>query len=140
MGNNISISDCHYITLPKIGDRNGQITAINNNAEIPFEVNRVFYLYDIPAGEDRGAHAHKECHQFLVAASGSFDVEVDDGTNKKIFSLNQPNIGLHIPPGIWAAEINFSSGAICLVLASHPYQESDYIRDYHTFKKYASNE
>ena len=97
-------------------------------------------MYDIPAGEDRGAHAHKKCHQFLVAASGAFEVEVDDGTNKKTFSLNQPNLGLHVPPGIWAAELNFSSGSICLVLASHPYQENDYIRDYETFKNYASND
>ena len=140
MHNKISVNDCKLIQLPKIGDRNGQITSVNNNVEIPFEINRVFYLYDIPAGEDRGAHAHKECHQFLVAASGAFDVEVDDGTSKKIFSLNQPNIGLHVPPGIWAAELNFSSGSICLVLASHPYQETDYIRDYQTFKNYASND
>lgn len=140
MENKISITDCKLISLPKIGDRTGQITAVNNNTEIPFEINRVFYLYDIPAGEDRGAHAHKECHQFLVAASGSFDVEVDDGINKKIFSLNQPNLGLHVPPGIWAAELNFSSGSICLVLASHPYQENDYIRDYQTFLNYASND
>lgn len=140
MKNKISVEDCKLISLPKIGDRNGQITAINNNIEVPFEVNRVFYLYDIPAGEDRGAHAHKECHQFLVAASGAFDVEVDDGFSKKLFSLNQPNVGLHVPPGIWAAELNFSSGSICLVLASHPYQENDYIRDYQTFKNYASND
>jgi dTDP-4-dehydrorhamnose 3,5-epimerase-like enzyme len=140
MENKISITDCKLISLPKIGDRTGQITAVNNNTEIPFEINRVFYLYDIPAGEDRGAHAHKECHQFLVAASGSFDVEVDDGINKKTFSLNQPNLGLHVPPGIWAAELNFSSGSICLVLASHPYQENDYIRDYQTFLNYASND
>ena len=101
MKNKISIADCKLISLPKIGDRTGQITAVNNNVEVPFEINRVFYLYDIPAGEDRGAHAHKECHQFLVAASGAFDVEVDDGINKKTFSLNQPNLGLHVPSGIW---------------------------------------
>jgi WxcM-like, C-terminal len=140
MENKISITDCKLISLPKIGDRTGQITAVNNNVEIPFEINRVFYLYDIPAGEDRGAHAHKECHQFLVAASGAFEVEVDDGTNKKTFSLNQPNLGLHVPPGIWAAELNFSSGSICLVLASHPYQENDYIRDYQTFLNYTNND
>ena len=140
MKNKVSIEDCKLVQLPKIGDRNGQITAVNNNIEVPFEINRVFYLYDIPAAEDRGAHAHKECHQFLVAASGAFNVEVDDGTNKKLFSLNQPNIGLHVPPGIWAAELNFSSGSICLVLASHPYQENDYIRDYQTFKNYTSND
>jgi hypothetical protein len=140
MENKISIADCKLISLPKIGDRTGQITAVNNNVEVPFEINRVFYLYDIPAGEDRGAHAHKECHQFLVAASGAFDVEVDDGINKKTFSLNQPNLGLHVPPGIWAAELNFSSGSICLVLASHPYQENDYIRNYQTFLNYTNND
>jgi dTDP-4-dehydrorhamnose 3,5-epimerase-like enzyme len=140
MESKISITDCKLISLPKIGDRTGQITAVNNNVEVPFKINRVFYLYDIPSGEDRGAHAHKECHQFLVAASGAFDVEVDDGTNKKIFSLNQPNLGLHVPPGIWAAELNFSSGAICLVLASHPYQENDYIREYQTFLNYTNND
>jgi hypothetical protein len=100
---------------------------------IPFEIERVFYLYDIPGGEDRGAHAHKECHQLLIAASGSFDIEMNDGVNKRTVSLNRPYFGLHIPPGIWAAEKSFSSGAICLVLASHKYIEKDYIRDYQEF-------
>jgi uncharacterized RmlC-like cupin family protein len=93
-------------------------------------------LYDIPGGESRGAHAHKECHQFLIAATSSFEVHLNDGNTQKVISLNQPNCGLYIPPGIWAAEINFSSGAICLVLASHPYNENDYIRDYQEFIKY----
>ena len=96
----------------------------------------MFYLYDIPGGEDRGAHAHIECHQFLIAASGSFEVLLDDGKSKKIVTLNQPYIGLHIPPGIWASEINFSSGSICLVLASHKYDEADYIREYDEFLNY----
>lgn len=140
MQNKTTVEDCKLIQLPKIGDRNGQITAVNNNVEIPFEISRVFYLYDIPAGEDRGAHAHKECHQFLVAASGSFDVEVSDGIHKKIFSINQPNIGLHVPPKIWAAELNFSSGSICLVLASHAFDENDYIRNYTDYKIFINND
>ena len=124
----ISVYDCSVIELPRIGDRNGSITAINNLVEIPFEVNRVFYLYDIPGGESRGAHAHKECHQFLIAATGSFEVELFDGKVRRTVALNRPNIGLHIPPGIWASEVNFSSSSICLVLASHHYDEGDYIR------------
>lgn len=133
---NRSIYNCDLVYLKKIGDRNGNITAVNNNKEIPFEVNRVFYLYDIPGGESRGAHAHRECHQFLIAASGSFEVLLDDGKTKRQIQLNRPDIGLHIPPGIWASEINFSSGSICLVLASHIYNESDYIRDYEEFKEF----
>ena len=128
-----SVYDCSVIELPRIGDRNGSITAVNNSLEIPFEVNRVFYLYDIPGGESRGAHAHKECHQFLIAATGSFEVELFDGTVRRTVSLNRPNIGLHIPPGIWASEVNFSSSSICLVLASHNYKEEDYIRDLESY-------
>ena len=124
-----SVYDCSVIELPRIGDRNGSITAINNLVEIPFEVNRVFYLYDIPGGESRGAHAHKECHQFLIAATGSFEVELFDGKVRRAVALNRPNIGLHIPPGIWASEVNFSSSSICLVLASHTYDEGDYLRN-----------
>tara|TARA_B110000908_G_C9982808_1_gene326244 strand:- start:38 stop:457 length:420 start_codon:yes stop_codon:yes gene_type:complete len=132
---NNTIDNCSLIELPKIKNRAGNITAIENNINIPFVVSRVFYLYDIPGGEDRGAHAHKECHQFLVAASGSFEVQLDDGNEKKTVMLNQPYRGLHIPPGIWASEINFSSGAICLVLASDKYDEKDYIRNYNEFLK-----
>ena len=130
------VFDCNIVYLPQIGDRSGHITAINNFDEIPFEVNRVFYLYDIPGGESRGAHAHRECHQFLVAASGSFEVLLDDGKSMRQVVLNRPHLGLHIPPGIWASEINFSSGAICLVLASLVYSEDDYIRDYNEFLKH----
>jgi hypothetical protein len=133
MFKNRTVFDCSLIELPKIKDRSGNITAIENNIHIPFAINRVFYLYDIPGGEDRGAHAHINCHQFLVAASGSFEVLLDDGKVKKTIMLNQPFRGLHIPPGIWASEINFSSGAICLVLASHKYDEMDYLRDYQKF-------
>ncbi len=132
---NNTVFDCPIIELPKIKNRAGNITPVHNNNEISFEVKRIFYLYDIPGGIDRGAHAHKECHQFLIAASGSFEVQLDDGKVKKTVMLNQPFRGLHIPPGIWASEVNFSSGAICLVLASHLYDESDYIRDYKDFLK-----
>jgi len=128
-----TVFDCSLIELKRIKNRSGNITAIENNVEIPFNVKRVFYLYDIPGGESRGAHSHKECHQFLVAASGSFEVQLDDGKVKKTVMLNQPYIGLHIPPGVWASEVNFSSGSICLVMASHSYDENDYIRDYNDF-------
>ena len=131
-----SIYDCSIIELPRLKNRAGNITVVNNNDNIPFEVKRIFYIYDIPGGEDRGAHAHKDCHQFLVAVGGSFEVEMDDGTNKRTVILNRPYYGLHIPPGIWAAEKGFSSGAVCLVLASHKYDEKDYIRDYRNFLKY----
>jgi dTDP-4-dehydrorhamnose 3,5-epimerase-like enzyme len=132
-----TVFDCSLIELPCIKNRTGNITAIENNVEIPFNINRIFYLYDIPGGESRGAHAHKECHQFLIATSGSFEVQLDDGKVKKTMMLNQPFRGLHIPPGIWASEVNFSSGAICLVMASHTYDEVDYIRNYDDFIEYA---
>jgi hypothetical protein len=131
-----TVFDCCLLNLPKIGDRSGNITPIHNNIEIPFAVERVFYLYDIPGGESRGAHSHKNCHQFLIAASGSFEVLLDDGKAKRLVQLNRPYMGLHIPPMIWASEINFSSGAICLVLTSHKYEEADYIRDYAEYLKY----
>jgi len=133
---NNKISDCALIDLPKIENRAGNITAIENNLDIPFEVKRIFYLYDIPGGESRGAHAHKQCKQFLVAASGSFEVQLDDGIEKKTVMLNQPYKGLYVPPGIWASEINFSSGAICLVMTSHKFNQDDYIRDYQDFLKF----
>ena len=136
MRNDVMVYNCDLIYLNKIGDRKGNITHVSNKKEIPFEINRVFYLYDIPAGESRGAHAHKECHQFLVAASGSFEVLLDDGKTKRQVLLNRPDLGLHIPPGIWASEINFSSGSICLVFASHEFNEGDYLREYQVFLKF----
>ena len=132
----ISVSDCSVIELPKIENRSGNLTSIQNSIEIPFDIKRIFYLYDIPGGKDRGAHAHIECHQFLIAGSGSFDVLIDDGKSKKLVTLNQPYKGLYVPPGIWASEVNFSSGSICLVLASHNYDEKDYIREYSEFLKW----
>jgi len=134
--NKISVYDCSLIELNKIKTSAGNITPVYNQENIPFDIKRVFYLYDIPGGEDRGAHAHKECHQFLIAASGSFEIELDDGTNKRTVMLNRPYYGLHIPPGIWAAEKGFSSGSICLVLTSHNYEENDYLRNYNEFLNY----
>jgi hypothetical protein len=132
----MTVYDCSIIEMPRIESDAGNITPIQGMENLPFEVQRVFYLYDIPGGEARGAHAHKECHQFLVAASGCFEVTMDDGKNKRTVMLNRPYFGLHIPPGIWAAEQGFSSGSICLVMTSHKYDEADYIRDYQEFKKY----
>ena len=131
-----SVFDCSIIELNKIKNSAGNITVVENGSSVPFDVKRVFYLYDIPGGESRGAHAHKGCHQFLIAASGAFEALLDDGKVKRIVQLNRPNLGLHIPPGIWASEINFSSGAICLVLASHTYNELDYIREYESYLNY----
>lgn len=128
-----TVFDCSILELPKHNFRAGNISIVENHTNLPFEVKRVFYIYDIPGGEDRGAHAHKECHQFIIAASGSFEVEMFDGTNKRTVTLNRPYYGLHIPPGIWAAEKGFSSGAICMVLASHKYDENDYLRNYSQF-------
>lgn len=133
-----TVFDCSVVELPKIQNRAGNITPVSNFEQIPFSVERVFYIYDIPGGEDRGAHAHKECHQFLVAVSGSFEVELNDGRTKRTVTLNRPYYGVHIPPGIWAAEKGFSSGAVCLVLASMKYDAEDYIRDYHEFVKFKS--
>ncbi len=130
------VFDCSLIHLSQLGDRNGHITVVHNKKEIPFDIKRIFYLYDIPGGESRGAHAHILCHQFLIAVSGSFEVLLDDGNTKRQVMLNRPNLGLHIPPGIWASEINFTSGSVCLVLASHNYDESDYIRDYDEYISY----
>ena len=135
--NKTTLDDCKLVELYKNEDPAGNLTAINNNLlEIPFFIKRVFYLYDIPGGMNRGAHAHKKCHQLLIAPSGSFSVSLNDGKNEKSVSLFTPNIGLHIPPGIWAAEKHFSSGAICLVLASDFFDESDYIRNYDEFLEF----
>ena len=131
-----SVFDASIITLPIIKFRAGNISPIENSIHIPFDVKRVFYLYDIPGGESRGAHAHKECFQFLIPASGSFEVQMDDGFSKRQVFLNRPYHGLLIPPSIWASELNFSSGSVCLVLASHSYSQEDYIRSYADFLQY----
>lgn len=131
-----TVYDCSVIELPKNHDPEGNLTPVYTNVHVPFDIKRVFYLYDIPGGESRGAHAHKECHQFLIAASGAFEVVLDDGVNKRTVTLNRPFYGLHIPPGIWAAEQGFSSGSVCLVLASEKYEAEDYIREYDEFVNY----
>lgn len=130
------VFDCSLCQLNKFHDPEGNLTVVSENVNVPFGINRVFYSYDIPGGEDRGAHAHKECHQFIIAASGAFEVILDDGVNKRTVILNRPFWGLHVPPGIWASEQGFSSGSICLVLASHGYSEEDYIRNYDDYLKY----
>ena len=131
-----SVHDCQLLELPRIYDRGGDITPLHGGGELPFDIKRVFYLYDIPGGESRGAHAHKACHQLIVAAGGAFEVFLDDGREKRVVTLNRPYYGLHVLPGIWSAEQAFSSGSICLVLASDFYDETDYIRDYDDYLKY----
>ena len=131
-----SIYNCSILELNKIHNLAGNITVVEGNNHIPFKVERVYYLYDVPGGAERGGHAHKNLHQLIIAASGCFDVVVNDGSNKNVVELIRPNFGLLIYPGIWSELINFSSGAIALVLASHLYDESDYIRDYKDYLKY----
>jgi hypothetical protein len=131
-----TVYDCSVITLPKVHNFSGNITAVNNGSEVPFAIKRVYYLYDIPGGESRGGHAHKALHQLIVAGSGSFDVILDDGRTKRTVHLARPYYGLYMPPGLWRELDNFSSGSICLVLASEVYSEIDYVRDYETFKKW----
>ena len=122
------ISDCLVIELPKINDSRGNLSFIEGTRHIPFEIKRVYYLYDIPGGESRAAHGHKELHQLIIAISGSFNVTVDDGTEKKIFHLARAYQGLYIPPMLWRDLDNFSSSSVCMVLASDYYDESDYFR------------
>ena len=121
------------IDLPKITDPRGNLTFIEGNGHIPFEIKRVYYLYDIPAAAQRGGHAHKALHQLIVALAGSFDIVLDDGTGKKRFQLNSPSVGLYVGPMIWREMDNFSSGAVCLVLASSQFDEGDYFRNYDEF-------
>jgi len=130
---NNTIFDCSVIDVSKIQNDAGNITVVENGKNIPFDVKRIYYLYDIPGGEKRGGHAHYELEQYIIAASGSFVVILDDGKNTKTVTLNRPNIALHIVPGLWRQLDDFSSGSISLVLASHIYEEGDYIRDYNEF-------
>lgn len=135
-----SVYDCHVMPLQKIHKREGNITIVEGNNNVPFPIKRLYYLYDIPGGETRGGHAHKNLHQLIVATSGSFDVLLDDGKNKKIVRLNRPDMGLLVVPGIWRELLEFSSGSVCLVLASLEYDEDDYIRDYSQFTQLKTNE
>jgi len=131
----MGIDDVRLIELPKIKDDSGNLTFVEGQKQIPFDVKRVFYIYDIPCGEDRGAHAHYDLHQFIICLSGSLDVHVDDGVNKRTFTINRPWIGLHIPPMIWASEGNFDTNTVYLVLTSDYYKAESYIREYTDFIK-----
>lgn len=132
-----TVYDCTIIEMDKHhSDRKGNISVVENGKTVPFDVKRVYYLYDIPGGESRGAHAHRELEQLVVAVSGSFNVTLDDGNVKRTFTLNRPYQGLYVKPGIWCDLTDFSSGAVCLVMASEVYQVEDYIRDYDEFLKF----
>lgn len=131
---NSSVYNCNVIPLSKIHNRAGNITIVEGDINVPFPIKRIYYLYDIPSGENRGGHAHIELYQLIVATSGCFDVLLDDGINKKIVRLDRPNYGLMVVPGIWRELMEFSSGAVCLVLASMKYDDADYLRDYSEFK------
>lgn len=132
-----SVYECSIIELDKHhSDRKGNLSVVQSNSVVPFDIKRIYYLYDVPGGESRGRHAHKKLYQLIIAASGSFSVTLDDGKIKRTFFLNHPYQGLYIVPGIWRTLDDFSSGAVCLVLASGKYDETDYIRDYDNFIQY----
>lgn len=132
----MNLSDCKIIHLPVIPDERGNLTFVEENRHVPFDIKRVYWLYDVPGGASRGAHAHKELYQLIIAASGSFRVTLDDGREKKSFFLNRSYQGLLVPPGIWRDLDDFSSGAVCMVMASELYDAKDYIRDYEEFLRY----
>ena len=129
----MSIDKCKIVELPKISDPRGNLTFVENGRHVPFDIKRVYYLYDVPGGSSRAAHGHKTLHQLMIAMSGSFDITLDDGFNKQSFHLNRSYYGLYLPPMIWRDLDNFSSGSVCMVLASDFYNEADYYRDYNTF-------
>ena len=133
MSGGTTVADCRVVPLPRIARREGQITPVEGGREVPFEIARAYYLYDIPGGETRGGHAHLALEQLIVSVMGSFDVLLDDGERKRIITLNRAYQGLLMPRMIWRELLNFSSGAVCLVLASLPYEEADYVRDYSHF-------
>jgi hypothetical protein len=131
----VSLYDCKMVDLPKIHDPRGNLTFIEGGSHVPFDIQRVYYLYDVPGGSERGGHAHKALHQLIIAMSGSFDVLLDDGMERKRVHLNRSYNGLYVCPMIWRELDNFSSGAVCMVLASNKYSESDYYRDYPEFMR-----
>lgn len=129
----MSVENCKIVSLPKIADPRGNLTFIEAGEHIPFDIKRVYYLYDVPGGAERGGHAHRELHQLIIAMSGSFDIILDDGIEKRTFHMNRSYTGLYVCPMIWREINNFSSGAVCMVLASERYSESDYYRNYEEF-------
>ena len=129
----MTLNDCRLIDLPKVAEPRGNLTFVEGNRHVPFEIKRVYYLYDVPGGAARGGHGHKALHQLIIAMSGSFDVVLDDGYEKKRIHLNRSYIGLYICPMIWRELDNFSSGSVCMVLASNYFEESDYYRDHIDF-------
>lgn len=131
-----NVNDCQLISLPKIHNAAGNITALENSVDLPFDVRRIYYLYDVPTGSERGGHAHYELEQYIVAVSGAFTFVLDDGHQKREVLLNNPGQALYIRKGIWREIKGFSSGSVCLVLASHKYTEADYIRDYQSYLNY----
>lgn len=131
----MALEDCRIIELPKISNPQGNLTFVESNNHIPFDINRVYYVYDVPGGAERGGHAHKELHQLIIAMSGSFDITLDDGKNKKKFHLARSYYGLYVCPMIWREMDNFSSNSVLMVLASNKYYEEDYYRDYDDFMR-----
>ena len=131
-----TIADCKIVELPRFLDTRGNLSFAEQDNQIPFEIKRVYWIYDVPGGENRGAHAHKELSQLIIAVSGSFTVTLDDGMNKRKFFLNRPYVGLYVKPGLWRNLEDFSSGSVCLVLASDIYKTDDYIRDYQDYLEY----
>lgn len=135
----MSLQHCKIIDLPKVEDPRGNLTFIETGRHVPFDIRRVYYLYDVPGGSHRGGHAHKNLHQLLIAMSGSFDIALDDGRTKFKYNMNRSYYGLYIPPMIWREIDNFSSGSVCMVLASEHYDENDYFRDYDEFRNVTVN-
>ena len=135
----VKIDQCRIINFPKIAEARGNLSFIEGNNHVPFTIKRIYYLYDVPSGATRGGHAHKTLSELIIALSGSFDVVLDDGKEKKLFFLNRPHYGLYVPPGVWREIENFSSNSVALALASDFYYEKDYIRDYEVFKKMVAN-
>jgi len=135
----MSMSNAKIMELPRIQDPRGNLTYVENSRQIPFDIKRVYYLYDVPGGESRGGHAHKDLQQFLIAASGSFDVVLRDGSNEIKYSLNRSYYGLYIPCMVWREIENFSSGSVCISLVSELYDEADYIRDYSSYLEYQAS-
>jgi len=131
----MSLDDCQIIELPKMADPRGNLSFVESNSQIPFDIERVYFVYDVPGGTDRGGHAHKGLHQLIIAMSGSFDVTLDDGKNKKKFHLARSYYGLYVCPMIWREIDNFSSGSVLMVLASNKYSEDDYYRNYDDFMR-----